>query len=74
MPNPETRYLLMLSPDQAEELEDFLSLEEREAKARSEGELAWADLLLSQLQQIERDFTPEQREALGLSHQNGRRP
>ena len=62
--NPETRDLSILGPAQAEEIENYLFLEECESKARSLGDLDWADLLLSKLQRIERDFTPDQREAL----------
>lgn len=62
--NPETRYLSILDPGQAEEIEDYLFLEECESKARSLGDLDWADLLLSQLQRIEQQFNPDQREAL----------
>lgn len=62
--NLATRYLSMLSPEHAEEIEDYLFLDECESKARSLGDLAWADLLLSQLQRRERNFTPEQREVL----------
>ena len=62
--NPETRDLSILGPAQAEEIENYLFLEECESKARSLGDLDWADLLLSQLQRIERDFPPDQREAL----------
>ena len=64
---PETRDLSILGPAQAEEIENYLFLEECESKARSLGDLDWADLLLSQLQRIERDFTPDQREALRFS-------
>jgi len=62
--NPETRYLSVLGPEQAEEIEDYLFLEECESQARSLGDLDLADLLLSQLQRIERNFTPDQRETL----------
>ena len=65
--NPETRDLSILGPAQAEEIENYLFLEECESKARSLGDLDWADLLLSQLQRIELDFTPDQREALRFS-------
>jgi hypothetical protein len=58
--NPETRYLSILGPAEAEEIEDYLFLEECESKARSLGDLDW-------LQRIERDFTPDQREALRFS-------
>ena len=59
-----SRCLATLPPDQAEEIEDFLFLEDCESRARSQGDLDWADLLLSQLQQTERHFTSDQKDAL----------
>ena len=41
---PETRDLSILGPAQAEEIENYLFLEECESKARSLGDLDWADL------------------------------
>ncbi|MCA9776836.1 MAG: hypothetical protein KC800_08975 [Candidatus Eremiobacteraeota bacterium] len=64
--NPENRYRAALDPEQADEIENYFFLEECESKARALGDLEWADLLLSQLQRIERDFTSDQREVLRI--------
>ena len=63
--NSENRYRAALAPEQADEIEDYF-LEECESKARALGDLEWADLLLSQLQRIARDFTSDQREVLRI--------